>query len=937
MRQLPSVNTTHKFLVLAQKTNDIGLLWYEFIEKTILISMTFSEHFKLIRDAFENDMQIHDLKRANVRSLLGIGGRLSVIDIIHKDKNTQFKQLLTFEELIEIYMDDEEESFKRMVIDRFLVFLWNKNILQYPIIKKVKNYTRPQSWSVYMDETEVTIFLKNRFNQINSFGVKAYGINAMFSVACSTNWKKLSDIKDNDVFNLEELIYKHTSKTNKKENYITTILNDIRLALIDSGRDDILKPKTSIEYRKNYDKIRKFNFVNTQEYPNLYYLKEKAMNYYAVLENDGLAVGTITGELTSVVHLFKYLMNCYPTQEINQALIETMFEPTNELNLYVMLLNKMKSAKSTLNKIVKFLVHCELFTIKAKTNMPKGKRQVSRKNFRSAMPKEMLKHIVQIIKHRPPLLATKWDRNKVDSSWWEHEVYPVYPLMMLFGYYIPVRGEQVRYLCRERSFVINNNKVETIIINTDKNVNRKEYQELPCVWEDLQIFATFIKWHKQYFKNIPKVMYHNDINSPWEDIEPLFNTPDFLEPLSRLTHFNYHKKVLCQYQLEIMEEAKQNGKDDYPIVAWAKEGKTFFKSITELNRCSSDRLKDIEIMYDLHSLRVTGATRYLESGLGINLVMQLTGHTTPDTLLRVYINLSLDEKKEKLKSAIENIYFGETENLLENTSDLIKGEFVKAHNQGQGKLQEALKQNDLFSMNRNLPNDSKHTEYVLGIEVSHHPSTWLPMIHGICPAVACPDGRENRCSLCPYLITGKLFINGITLKANHALAKFQRDSLQKEEEEQKGYKNQALAYSLELQLEEILGWWDIMTKINNQLFISKSDTSTDSHFLTQQQESKNAFVYETLDTELAYLANAYESKIFGVEHDRMGLKMLTIKAIKIANENKDNAMINNLANNELASIDYLMSYYTNKELINPQFKMFIKSINYQIPQKKITN
>ncbi len=65
--------------------------------------------------------------------------------------------------------------------------------------------------------------------------------------------------------------------------------------------------------------------------------------------------------------------------------------------------------------------------------------------------------------------------------------------MMLFGYYIPVRGEQVRNLCRRKdAFVIENGRVEKIIINTDKNLNRKNYQELPCVWEDLHnIFYIF--------------------------------------------------------------------------------------------------------------------------------------------------------------------------------------------------------------------------------------------------------------------------------------------------------------------------------------------------------------------------------------------------------------------------------------------------------------
>lgn len=938
--QLPRINSTSSFLVLEDTKNDIASLWYEFIEKTIMISMTNDEHFKTVKDAFEKDMQIHNLKRSYIRDLLGIGDDFSVIDIIHKNGVTEYKQLLSFDEIVSIYLDSEEKSYKRMAIDRFFIFLWNKNMMLYPIVKQVEKYHRPENWGVFIDDTEVVISLKNRYKQIESVTLKTYGMNAMIALASSTSWKNLTDIKDEDLFIMEKAVQEHTFISKKRQSYTTTILSDLRLTLIDKGRTDISKPKESIENRKNYEKIRRFNLIDTNKFPNLKFLKQKAMNYYNVLENDGLAVGTISGELSAISVLFKYLMTYYPDRKLDKEAIEEIFEPSNEVNLNSVLSEKYKTAKPTLNKIIKFLVHCELFTMKAKTNIPRAKVRVSRQNYRNAMSKEMIKHIVDIIKNRPPLLKTKWDRKKADSSWWKHEVYPIYPLMMLFGYYIPVRGEQVRNLCRKKSFVINNGKVETIVINTDKNVNRKNYQEIPCVWDDLQIFVPFIKWHKEYYKNIPMIKYHNDVNSPWEDIEPLFNTPQHLEPLSHATHYNYHKKILCQYQLEIMQNAKEKKIEDYPIVAWAKKGKEFFKSIEELNRCSTDRMKDIEIMYDLHSLRVTGATRYLESGLGINLVMQLTGHATPDTLLRVYINLNLDEKKDKLKSAIENIYFDGPKEQIKNTSDLIRGELVSAYEDDQNKLQEALAQNDLFSLSRSVPESSKHSEYILGVEVNNHPSTWLPMIHGICPAVKCPDGRENRCSLCPYLITGKLFLNGITLKANNALARFQRDSLLKEEESKKGYKNSALAQSLELQLEEILGWWDIMNKIDKKLIddnYSPNDENKNSSVLGEKAHKKNsAFVFESCSTELAYLANAYEAQMFDVEQDRMGLKMLTIKAIKIANENKDNAMVNKLASDEKSSIDYLMSFYTKNQIEDNHVKRFIEHINYQ-NIKKITN
>lgn len=933
----PMINTSSDFLILKSIKNDIALFWYEFIEKVIMFSMMDNEHFKAIKDAFANDMKIHDLKRSYARNMLGIGSKLCVIDIIYKDGKTEYKPLKSFEEIVEIYFDENEEISVKATIDRFFVFLWNKNLLQYPIINNTRKYYRPENWSLFIDDSEVVNFIKKRYLEIENYSLKEYGLNAMLGIASSTNWKELADIKDEDIFNIEKLVQEQVNLNKKKQNYTLRVLNDIRLTLIDNGRTDISKPKTSIQSRKNYDKIRKFNTIDIEEFPNLKFLKEKALGYYDVLENDGLAVGTIRGELSAVVVFINYIMNYYPDRTINEKTIEEMFEPSNEINIHTVLSEKYKMAKATLNKIIKFLVHCELFTIKAKSNTPRGKRKVSRQNYRSAMPKEMIKHIVEIIKDRPPLLKTKWDRNKADTSWWKHEVYPIYPLMMLFGYFIPVRGEQVRNLCREKSFLINNGKIEKIFINTDKNVNRKSYQEVPCVWEDLQIFTSFLKWHKEYYKNIPMIKYHNDINSPWEDIEPLFNTPQHLEPISHASHYNYHKKILCQYQLEIIEQAKNENLKNYPIVAWAKKGKEFFKTVEELNRCSTSRLNDIEIMYDLHSLRVTGATRYLESGLGINLVMQLTGHTTPDTLLRVYVNLNLDEKKEKLKSAIEDIYFGNPKEHIKNTSDLIRGEFVKAYENDKDNLKKILSKNDLFSLQKSLPENSTHTEYVLGDEVNNHPSTWLPMIHGICPAVKCPNGREDRCSLCPYLITGKLFINGITLKANNALAKFQRDSLLKEEENKKGYKNSALAQSLEMQLEEIIGWWEIINKIDSNLYPDKSKNkeSENIHSLSKKITKKSAFIYESSKTELAYLENAYEARLYGVEHDRMGLKMLTIKAIKIANENKDNAMVNKLVNDEKSSIDYLMNYYVNKEIEDKSFKRFIENINYK-PQK-ITN
>ena len=930
-KSLPIINDTQGFIILEDYREDVASLWFGYMQQLILLSMGNEGIFKTIGDAMSEGIGIHELKRSYARDLLGIGEKLSVIDIIHTDGVTKQQALMSFEELVSLYFNESEETFKRAIIDRFFLYLWNKKIILYPVVNKVKNYHRPADWKYLAESTEIFEFLNDRYNLKDISSIKSYQMTAILSMLCVTSWTKLNDLQEQDIAALEQTLKRLELGQGARESYIGGVINELRLGLVEIGRDDILKPSDALDNRQNYDKNRRFDFVDTDIYENLKELYIKAANYYNVLQMDGLAVGTIQGELSAVVNFFKYLMEYYPDREIDENTIEEIFNPSSEINLFTVLSSSQKSARSTLTKIVKFLTHCELFSINAHKNIPRAKRKVSYSPFRQAMPKEMVQHIVDIIKNRPPLLRTKWYREKADISWWKFETYPIYPLMMLFGYYIPIRGEQVRNLCREKSFIMKDGKIDTLLINTDKNVNRIAYQEIPCVWDDLQIFVPFLKWHRDYFKNIPKVKYHNDINSPWEDIEPLFITPQTLKPLAQSTHFSYHKKILCQYQLEVMQKAKEDGINYYPKVAWAKEGKEFFKSIEELNRCSTSRLKDIEIMYDLHSLRVTGATRYLESGVGINLVMQLTGHVTPETLLRIYINLTLQEKKEKLRSAVNKIYFGDQETLLESTADLIGGELVDAYEKNRDDLSTVMQDNALFSLNRKVPHDSNSSDYMLGTEIAkeHHPSTWSPMVHGICPAVKCPDGREHKCALCPYLITGKLFVNGITVKANQALAKFQRDSLQKQEEEKKGYKNQSLAEALELSLEEILGWQEIMERINNSLY-EETKTANSSDVIPYEEGSKSAFAYSTFKTELTYLANEYDAKMIGVEHDRMGLKVLTIKAMKIANAKRDDDTFTLLSGDETKSIDYLMQYYEGKQIEDKGFQQFLEHVKKPI-------
>lgn len=915
---MPTVNNTSGFILLKSQKENLSQLWFEYMQKLIFLSMEREDSFKSINRSIHNNTDLTDIRDSYARDLLGVGNDVKIVDIAIENSQSKVVALYDFEKLVKDYCDEKISSKKRAVIDRFFAFLWEKDYLLYPVIHKVKGYVRTGDWKTLIDDSiEVIDFLVQRYELKDNY--QTHKMTTVIGVIVATNWKTLDDIKDSDIFILENRFKVLSQEIEKRPSSIYRVINELRLGLVDIGRSDITKPVDIITERHDYKNKAKFNFVDLNEYPNLKDIVSCAKEYYGVLEREGLAVATIKKDITYVVKLIKYLIEYYPYSEINAKLVEEIFEPTNEINVFTELTQKGQSA------IVKFLIHMELVSPKAKKNVPRHKKKVVLAPYRKAMPKEMIRHIVDIIKNRPPLMNVNWSRKRADISWWDFEVYPVYPMMMLFGYYIPVRGEQVRNLCRDRSFIAKEGKLDTIVINTDKNVNRKHYQEIPCVWEDLQIFLPFLEWHKEYFKNIPSMKYHDDVNTPFADIRPLFINPNTLKPISSTAHFQYHKKLLCQYQLEVMQEAKKKGLKYYSVVAWAKEGKEFFKSVEELNMCSFDRLKDIKIMYDLHSLRVTGATRYLESGVGINIVMQLTGHTTPDTLLKIYINLTKEEKKEKLQSAVKKIYFDKPEKLVENTKDLIASELVESYEKGKDDMDRALRDNALFSLNRKGISQNHKERVSSGTEVAlhHHPSTWSPLIHGLCPAVKCPSGREDKCSLCPYLITGKLFIDGITLKANQAFAKFQRMALENQEDSRNGYKNHAQSEGLESLLEEILGWQDILQKINNDLYADDmNNVGKDNNLI--KKEKKEVFSLETHETHLTYLSNAYDARVIGVEQDRVGLKILTIKAMQLAVKNKDDKNFELITSDESNAIDYLMGYYVKKKVENKSFRRFIE-------------
>ena len=359
-----------------------------------------------------------------------------------------------------------------------------------------------------------------------------------------------------------------------------------------------------------------------------------------------------------------------------------------------------------------------------------------------------------------------------------------------------------------------------------------------------------------------------------------------------------------------MDKRYKNGEIKHPVkVAWNKDSSSFFQSEHEVNLAMDTFLASkIKTAYDIHSIRVTGITRYLEAGLNLNIIQMLTGHVNIDMIVTVYTKFTHDEKTRMLQSAVNKLEFSNQETVLENVNNFIYDEIPNNYNISDEKdMKKAFKENGLFSLPRNaFSSNDINMEMELGTDIAHirHPSLWTPMIHGICPGVACPEGRERRCSLCPYFITGKLFMNGLKHMANASIIKFHRLAQEFREEKQVDSRFvDSKSSIMELQMEEILGWSEILDKVDQN--IERGNENNNAPMLIEDKK----LGLESQNIDLVYLEHCYNAKQMGVEQDHFGIKVLTIKAITLATKMDETHQINSLISDGNVAIDYLMEYH----------------------------
>jgi hypothetical protein len=262
--------------------------------------------------------------------------------------------------------------------------------------------------------------------------------------------------------------------------------------------------------------------------------------------------------------------------------------------------------------------------------------------------------------------------------------------------------------------------------------------------------------------------------------------------------------------------------------------KPFFKDREDLDAVNDLYIKqNIKINYDIHSLRKTGATRYIKMGFPIKLVQKLTGHEGINTLLNIYVELDQENTVEQIKE--QGI-----KSFINNSKDAQRK--ILSHLQDVDVINKSeLHKYGLYFSERVDPDKAKKTDMLSS------PMEWKIFNYGLCTSLNCPIGLENKCSLCPHFATGFEFAKGIALQTEMKYIKMVWISNTIVENREKGFnhENASLRQELKLITEEFMGWLDIADNIK----ISPKENNLENVNLPATQEDTTSlsdiFEYST--------------------------------------------------------------------------------------------
>lgn len=847
VEKIPNYNSFDVFVVQNSVKKNLALHWQSYI---IQYLHDLSSKRKIIK---QDLLDVHDNLKIDTE-------QKKIIFLQHKNLHIND---LTIEDIIKLTYFDNKSRDKAYQIHRqnmyigFLCYLHSLNLLLFPLNDIFEIYyphKKAQSeLEMFLDKNTiyqafVTAESENRFGY-NDLKKKRVLFFLLYTFSPKMTIDKIQ----------EEMLESFEFYSPKEYGVVQRILNSL-------GANLPIK-NNSLKYTKDY-----YNFIKKKKYATLIRIFEKYMERKVDFKETKTPVQFYKKSSSIFTAFLKFLEQEHPSLEINKKTLQQIFNyPDSSLLTYQEYLETTKNNKdeplSDSTKGARMYPLVEVFSttdgygnVLNKNKVPNyGSNSSSGSSRNPIDDEEVIFKIDEIVTNRPPKSA--YFRNhivSIDTSWWKHmdDVRPFEPLIIKLHLRIPVRGATLRLIDRDNLLVLNHkNQIKGFRFKSDKNKNRRTPFIVPNIWKsDLNFLLPLIEYNKHYFPNLQR--FYPDDTTLKEGIFPLFPNDDGMAAYKNTQHLNYWTKVLLQAEIEFMNEGEPRSLVQPTTIPIPK-------TVAEMEKLSQEELKTFKRKYDLHTLRHTGISRYINAGMPLELVRLLSGHSGFSTILTIYYHVN-HEKMIQDWTEKHNIDFTEELDMHSVSTLIIKKKILE--DIGSDNPSEVLEflENDYFF---NLENRSidEHKDITLEKIAKTDPVFWRKAANGcgICTKNHCPDIFSGRCSLCPYFVSNYLFLEEIGLESQLSMVRVRKFSTLMIKNREKGekYKNAELKQRLLLEIENFIGWTEVLalanTSYNNMLESSKSDEITNNNTVSKpinnEPEKQHYTIAGSVNDSHAYL------------------------------------------------------------------------------------
>jgi len=598
------------------------------------------------------------------------------------------------------------------------------------------------------------------------------------------------------------------------------------------------KPK-----EKHTDRYKKYQKIH--KYAKLLELFNKTMNRAYKLGSYSKEENVYKDWSTQYASFFDFIEDNYSNENISESFLYSILNYPDEENFLTYqeyILEQNLSSNTKTKRFTPLVMAFSENTLYPSLKNLKNKIPVFESTNQNSTKKQnrapitnpiILEKLEDILINRPP--KSDYHNNEITvlekhKKWWKHfgRVAPFEPLILLAHLYIPARGINFR-LADCDSFLVKdeNDKTTGYHFTHDKNKKRKTPYVAPNIWgNQLEIIEELTRYVKFHFPNLQRIKY--DKQNP-NGILPLFPNKEGTNFYSDGQHMKYWKRVLLKAQIELNNE----NNEENILLIFPTSDFEIPKNSEDVDKLSQGEMEKLQVKYDLHSLRHTGATKYANAGMPLGLLALLTGHIDTNVLQSVYIELNA-QKMIEMWNNIQDIDIGgstlaEAGKKFIHHVETIAKETLQENSPE--KLLKFLEEGNFISIGSYL-NKDELTLYELEDFAKIDPVFWSFRRYGICTSAQCPQGLENRCSLCPHFMTSPAYIQEVVAHINLQNFRLSKYGNMIIENRKKGnpQDNENIRKSAQIEMEEMLGWIKVLQALDEvRLMVDESVDITNSY------------------------------------------------------------------------------------------------------------